>query len=346
MTDIMADLKKRPGCKWQGPDDREGPDDRDHVSCYVQGLDGSFHLYRRLVDETVETVEVGAMVKAVPRSPAREGTNRAVLNRIFDYFLPSWKERSAWLAKALKDARISRMRNVTEIEGLTVLVQWLQPVDLDSTYAQVVITKEGSIDRWRWAYEPQPMGTSYESKGNRYRVTVPDGFTICVDEISFLYVPIDRRIPCSSMGLDSDASDKILVDTLEIAGSRDLDAIALEECRRDGGPDDLRTVALRPAATLMGGTLPTAFCRKIYQDIGVTEQVAVAQRSPSDPLHYMVTAHFRPANRAMAEELFWFVVRSLNRCRERFSEGIPTPVSSTLTSTLAPAARARIHRLA
>ena len=54
------------------------------------------------------------------------------------------------MSEGLHEAAHVRTRKIIKIDSMTVLVQCLQPADLDDAYATIVITKNATLDDWNW----------------------------------------------------------------------------------------------------------------------------------------------------------------------------------------------------
>ena len=85
--------------------------------------------------------------------PGEEKLSRDTVLRIVAYLLPAWKNSPEWLTGALYAAAQKRARKIVKVGGVTVLVECLQPADLDDTFAAIVITKKTSLDEWKWGGE-------------------------------------------------------------------------------------------------------------------------------------------------------------------------------------------------
>jgi hypothetical protein len=146
MTDVQTGLGKLLGCQWQGTEAL--------AVCSVRQIKGVVNLARDPADKTVETVELNALVAGGPTPrPDEEKLSRETVFRIVAYLLPTWKKGPEWLANALKEATHVKARKIIKVDGATVLVQWLQPADIDDTFATIVITKKASLDEWKWGDE-------------------------------------------------------------------------------------------------------------------------------------------------------------------------------------------------
>ncbi len=94
---------------------------------------------------------MNVLVAAKPqRDPVRESIAGDQTIAIIRYILPKWSAAHEWLSQALDAARQVHGRRATKVGKLTVLVQWSQPADLDSTFATVVVTKKTSLNEWNW----------------------------------------------------------------------------------------------------------------------------------------------------------------------------------------------------
>lgn len=94
---------------------------------------------------------MNALVAVYPRrQSAREIRSRNAVINVVKYLLPGWSQAREWLTGALDAARRVHGRRVVKLDAVTILAQWLQPADLDNTFATVVVTKRDSLDEWKW----------------------------------------------------------------------------------------------------------------------------------------------------------------------------------------------------
>jgi hypothetical protein len=143
MADIQAGLGKLLDCHWLG-------NDLDAM-CPIKQIAGTLDLYRDPVGKSVESVEMTALVARHPKPrPDEEKLSRDTVLRIVAYLLPTWKNSSEWLTDVLHAAARGRARKIIKIGGVTVLVQCVQPADLEDAFATIVITKKASLDDWKW----------------------------------------------------------------------------------------------------------------------------------------------------------------------------------------------------
>jgi hypothetical protein len=140
--EVQVLLGKLTGCaRWGGTDAYSG--------CGVEKTGGSIDLRRDPKDGTVETVWLNALVEAHPRRrPADEKRSRETASRIVRALLPTWRGGAAWLREAIAYAATPNTKNATQVGGIKILVQWLQPVDLEDTYAEIVLTKRPTLSEW------------------------------------------------------------------------------------------------------------------------------------------------------------------------------------------------------
>ncbi len=144
MADIQAGLGKLLGCQWEGTEAV--------ADCPVMQMNGIVSLSRDPGDQAVESVEMNALVANHPHPrPGEEKLSRDTVLRIVAYLLPTWKNSPLWLTDALHAAAHARARKVIKVDGVTVLVQCLQPADLDDTFATIVITRKASLNDWPWS---------------------------------------------------------------------------------------------------------------------------------------------------------------------------------------------------
>ncbi len=70
--------------------------------------------------------------------------------RIVAYLLLTWTGSRPWLIDALQAAAYGSARTTIRVGDGTVRVQCLRPVDLEDTYATIVITNKTSLSEWDW----------------------------------------------------------------------------------------------------------------------------------------------------------------------------------------------------
>jgi hypothetical protein len=143
MADVQAGLGKLLGCQWRGT--------KAVTDCPVMQMNGIVSLSLDPRDDTVETVEMNALVAGHPQPrPDEEKLSRDTVLHIVSYLLPTWKNSSQWLTDARHAAAHVRARKIIKVGGVTVLVQRLQPADLDDAVATIVIAKKASLKAWNW----------------------------------------------------------------------------------------------------------------------------------------------------------------------------------------------------
>jgi len=127
--------------RWGGDDKISG--------CIVDKTGGAIDLYRDATDGTVETVHLNALVEAHPRHrPGDEKRSREAASRIVRAILSEWLGGAACLRLAIAYAATPHTKNVTTVGRVSILVQWLQPIDLEDTYVEIVLTKRPTLSEW------------------------------------------------------------------------------------------------------------------------------------------------------------------------------------------------------
>lgn len=144
VDDLQAVLGRLTGCA----DWRSIGDIRD---CNILQTDGVVNLHRDPADDTVDTIELSPVIVAhPPRRSVDIKRSRKIAIDVVRAVLPGWKQAPTWLAHAMDDARHWHARHVIKIGPVTVLVQHLQPADLNDTFAEIVVTKRSSIEQWTY----------------------------------------------------------------------------------------------------------------------------------------------------------------------------------------------------
>jgi hypothetical protein len=112
--------------------------------CSMAPTGGFLWLFRGPNDETLESVELRALIAGRP--PSSEVRSRQSVIAAARYLLPGWRDGPAWLTKALADAVHPHAKRAIQIDGVTVLVQWLEPEDREDGYAEIVFEKSLALD--------------------------------------------------------------------------------------------------------------------------------------------------------------------------------------------------------
>jgi hypothetical protein len=145
-AEVQAGLGNLLGCKWKGMETNPYCDGNDTES--------TVEFYRDQTGKGVETVEINIDLVDSSVTPPRDiMTSRDTVLKVAAYLLPQWKNRTAWLRRALNDAArikgLSGARKVIKLGNISVLVEGFQPVDAPVIGAMIVITKKASLDEWR-----------------------------------------------------------------------------------------------------------------------------------------------------------------------------------------------------
>jgi hypothetical protein len=139
---VEAALTRLVGCRWSVTSSA--------AVCPMPPTGGVLTLTNSLADQP-ETIEMNVLIAAKPqRDPVGERVAHDQTIAVIRYLLPTWAAARGWLSQALDAARQVHGRRTTKVGNLTVLVQWLQPADLDGTFATVVVTKRTSLAEWDW----------------------------------------------------------------------------------------------------------------------------------------------------------------------------------------------------
>jgi hypothetical protein len=120
------------GCHWQGT--------RTHRVCKLACVDGSIRLDLDKRGIRIARVEIISDISCsdklfFPYNGACERVPRS----IFSYFMPDWRRRSRWLAKAITLARENGESSQFLFRGILVKLDYLQPADLDDKFIDVII---------------------------------------------------------------------------------------------------------------------------------------------------------------------------------------------------------------
>jgi hypothetical protein len=116
-----------------------------HRSCAIEGFGGYVDVFVDAAD-TLETISLNPIVVTHPPRPMIESLNHEIALKIMDYLLPGWTDRRRWMASALKSAVLDRRRYTAKIGAVSIMVEELQPADIDDEFASVVLTKNPSLD--------------------------------------------------------------------------------------------------------------------------------------------------------------------------------------------------------
>lgn len=141
MSEVQAAFDKLLRCRdWAGT--------ADSVQCQSFQIWGALDLTRDPADGSVETIDFNTQIVSEPKRPRREARDRKTTLQIFRYLFPAWRGRDAWVSKALDDARRTHMKSLTKVDGVTILVQFLRPADIEGEEALIVMTKQPRVDHW------------------------------------------------------------------------------------------------------------------------------------------------------------------------------------------------------
>jgi len=137
-------LEPLTACEWH--------DSGTDTVCLSDAIDGSVTLHESAADGTLETVEIFALLKAPPGQHSREEHSADVVIAVIKKMLPEWDSSSRWMKAALHRAQRYRYKgaSITKIGRITVFVQWLLPADIEGEFASIVITRQSSIEPWRF----------------------------------------------------------------------------------------------------------------------------------------------------------------------------------------------------
>jgi hypothetical protein len=132
---VEAGLARLVGCRWSITG---------RVAlCPMPETGGVLTLTQTPAGDVLETVEINVLVATYPqRNLVREWRSRDQAIDVVQYILPNWLSAREWLSRALHAARHAHVRHTIKVGTVTVLVQWLQPADLDDTFATLVVTRK------------------------------------------------------------------------------------------------------------------------------------------------------------------------------------------------------------
>jgi hypothetical protein len=138
---VHGDLQSMLHCQWQGSTPYTicpSTQVRDVVGVYVD-KSGNYP----------QTIEFHPLLTVEPADSARNKLSHDTILKIFQYFMPDWKDEDAWVTTALKAANDGDdAEHSIKLGNVTVYIRSLDIEDGEGSYAMVVITKDASIDHW------------------------------------------------------------------------------------------------------------------------------------------------------------------------------------------------------